>query len=108
MNSPLLLFRIAASMTLASCSVKLAAVTDKTAEQVQAAYTVTKDVPYGTDKEQTLDVYRSAEAPKRGAKNYTVVFLHGGRVVERAEAARFLRFPASAPAQAYLEGRVVV
>ncbi|WP_083320991.1 alpha/beta hydrolase [Hymenobacter glacialis] len=78
MNSPLLWFRLAASVTLASCSVKLAAVADKTPEQVQAAYTVTKDVPYGTDREQTLDVYRSAEAPKRGAKNYTVVFLHGG------------------------------
>lgn len=65
-------------MALASCSVKLAAVADKTPAQVQAAYTITKDVAYGTDPEQTLDVYLSREAPHRHRHNYTVVFLHGG------------------------------
>lgn len=76
---PLLFWlRFAVAMTLASCSMKLAAVTDKSPDQVRAAYVITKDVPYGTDKEQTLDIYLSADGPKRHAKNYTVVFLHGG------------------------------
>ncbi|MET4075533.1 alpha/beta hydrolase [Hymenobacter sp. UYCo722] len=78
MHHPLLWLRVAATLALASCSGQLAAVADKTPDQVQAAYVVTKDVPYGADKEQTLDVYLSADGPKRHAKNYTVVFLHGG------------------------------
>ena len=78
MHSPLLWLRFTVLMALASCSVKLAAVGDKTPEQVQATYIITRDVAYGTDIEQTLDVYRSADGPKRHAKNYTVVFLHGG------------------------------
>ena len=77
MYSPLLWLRVAASMTLASCSVKLAAVADKTPAQVQATYIITKDVAYGPDQEQTLDVYLSREAPQRH-HNYMVVFLHGG------------------------------
>ena len=78
MHSPLLWLRAAALLALASCSVQLAAVADKTPEQVRASYTIAKDVPYGTDPAQTLDVYLSADGPKRHAKNYTVVFLHGG------------------------------
>ena len=56
----------------------LAALADKTPEQVQATYTVSKEVSYGPDQQQTMDVYRSAEGTKHRAKNYTVVFLHGG------------------------------
>ena len=78
MYAPLLWLRIAAPLALASCSVNLGAVPDKTPDQVQATYTVTKDVAYGTDPQQTMDLYRSADAAKRHAKNYTVVFLHGG------------------------------
>lgn len=36
-----------------------------------------------------------------------VVFIHGGRVVERAPAARFFAEPASGEARAYLDGRLV-
>ena len=78
MHRSLLWLRVAAAMALASCSVKLAAVGDKTPAQVQAAYVVTKDVPYGTDKEQNFDLYLPADGPKHRATNYTVVFLHGG------------------------------
>jgi acetyl esterase/lipase len=78
MHSPLFWLRIAASLALASCSVNLAALPDKTPEQIQAAYAVTRDVAYGTDAQQTMDVYRSADGRKHHAKNYTVVFLHGG------------------------------
>ena len=78
MHSILIWLRVGATVALASCSMKLAAVADKTPDQVQATYVVAKDVPYGADKEQTMDVYRSADNAKRHAKNYTVVFLHGG------------------------------
>jgi acetyl esterase/lipase len=71
-------FAAAASLALSSCSVNLAAMADKTPEQIQANYTVSKEVSYGPDQQQTLDVYRSAEGAKHHAKNYTIVFLHGG------------------------------
>jgi acetyl esterase/lipase len=58
--------------------VQLASVADKTPEQVQTAYRITKDVAYGADKEQALDIYLSPTASKLKNKNYTVVFLHGG------------------------------
>ncbi|MCC3155492.1 alpha/beta hydrolase [Hymenobacter sp. BT770] len=72
---------------------KLAAVADKTPEQVQAAYTITKDVAYGADKAQTFDLYLSAEAPKRHTKNYTIVFLHGGGyyLSDKAQEERYIR-----------------
>ncbi|TDN40436.1 hypothetical protein A8B98_13445 [Hymenobacter sp. UV11] len=65
-------------MALSSCSVQLASVADKTAEQVQATYKVTKDVSYGADKEQAMDIYLSSAAQKLKNKDYTIVFLHGG------------------------------
>ncbi|MGF1640515.1 MAG: ATP-binding cassette domain-containing protein [Rhodospirillales bacterium] len=37
-----------------------------------------------------------------------VVFLHKGRLCEQTPAARFFTHPTSAPAQAYLEGRILV
>ncbi len=75
---------VVVSMALASCSVKPATVADKTPAQasapaqIQEAYVVTKDVPYGSDQQQTLDLYLPAAAAKRPAENYTLVFLHGG------------------------------
>ena len=65
-------------MTTNSSSVKLASLVDKTTEQISAQYHVTKDVSYGADKEQTMDIYLSNDAEKLNDKNYTVVFLHGG------------------------------
>jgi len=69
---------LAGSLALSACSTQLSAVADKTAEQLQATYQVTKDVPYGADKEQVLDLYLSSSAQKLKNKNYTIVFLHGG------------------------------
>lgn len=66
------------SLLLCGCSVRLASVVDKTDEQQQAIYTVTKDVPYSTDKAQALDVYVANTSRELRDKNYTVVFLHGG------------------------------
>ncbi|MGI4832135.1 MAG: alpha/beta fold hydrolase [Janthinobacterium lividum] len=78
MNKYFLCLGAAAALLLSSCAVQLVSVTDKTPAQVQASYRVTKDVAYGTDKEQTLDIYVSPTAKSLKQKNYTVVFLHGG------------------------------
>ena len=53
-----------ASLAFSSCSVKLASLVDKTNEQIATAYKVTKDVPYGDDKEQTMDIYTSGDVKK--------------------------------------------
>ena len=78
MNKKFLFLSLVAALFLGSCSVQLASVADKTPEQVQATYKVTKNVAYGTDKEQVLDIYLSPTAGKLKNKNYTIVFLHGG------------------------------
>ena len=65
-------------MDLNACSVKLASVPEMTNEGIKSNYKVIKDVAYGSDKEQNLDIYLSNNAQKLGRKNFTVVFLHGG------------------------------
>ncbi len=93
MHKNLLGLSLAAALLLSSCSVQLAAVADNTPAQIQAAYTVTKDVAYGTDKEQVLDIYRSSTAKKLKNKDYTVVFLHGGGyyVSDKAREERYIQ-----------------
>lgn len=66
------------SVLLNSCSIKLASTVDKTDEQIKAIYKIRKDVSYGSDKEQTMDIYISEDAKKLGSKNFTIVFIHGG------------------------------
>ncbi len=61
-----------------ACSVKLAIIKDKSNDEIKANYTVKRDVSYGVDKEQQLDIYFSNDAKKLRQKNFTVVFLHGG------------------------------
>ena len=66
------------SLLLASCAVKRPPVADNTAAQVLARYVVTRDVAYGTDPAQTLDLYRPRTARGRHRPSYILVFLHGG------------------------------
>lgn len=72
---------------------KPAAVAGNTPAQLQAAYSVVKDVPYGADPAQTLDLYRPTDGPKRRAHNYAVVFLHGGGyyLSDKAQEERYIR-----------------
>ena len=71
--------RVAAvTVLLAGCAVKRTPVATMTPAQALATYTVTRDVAYGTDAEQTLDVYVPREASRGRRAHYTVVFLHGG------------------------------
>ena len=78
MNKYLLRLAVFSTMALGACSVQLASVINKTTEQISTAYHVTKDIAYGPDKEQTLDLYLSTAAQQLKNKNYTIVFLHGG------------------------------
>ena len=66
------------SVTFTSCSIKLASIVDRTDEQVKAIYSAKKDISYGSDKQQTMDIYMSPDAKKLGRKNFTIVFVHGG------------------------------
>ena len=61
-----------------SCSVKLSSIPDKSTEQIEAAYKIIKNVSYGSDKEQNMDIYISEDAQKLENKNFTIIFLHGG------------------------------
>lgn len=78
MNKSILCLSLVFSLACSSCSVKLAAVADKTNEQLKATYKITKDVSYGADKEQAMDIYLAGDAKKLKNKNYTIIFLHGG------------------------------
>lgn len=81
------------SLAAASCSVKLASLADKSPEQVQAAYAVSKDVPYGTDPEEVLDLYLANKVTTLKDKNFTIVFLHGGGyyVSDKAREERYIQ-----------------
>lgn len=48
------------------------------AAEKETVFNVLKDVSYGPDAEQTMDIYLSNQAKSFGKRNYTVVFLHGG------------------------------
>jgi len=78
MKKILIYVSLSLSISLNSCSIKLASTVDKTNEQVKAIYKVRKDVSYGSDKEQTMDIYISEDAKKLRNKNFTIVFIHGG------------------------------
>ena len=57
---------------------KLTEVHDLSPEERVITYQVLKDVSYGSDPEQTMDIYLSQKAKSFGKRNYTIVFLHGG------------------------------
>ncbi|WP_157966008.1 alpha/beta hydrolase [Cognataquiflexum aquatile] len=66
------------SIILSSSYKKLTSTVDLAAAEKETVYNVLKDVSYGSDPEQTMDIYLSQKAKSFGKRNYTVVFLHGG------------------------------
>ncbi|TAG34234.1 MAG: alpha/beta hydrolase [Cytophagia bacterium] len=79
MNIKNLLFAFVLLTALASCkSVKLSSLTMLTQEEVKNSYRIIRDEPYGSDKQQKMDIYLSQNSEKLGDKNFTIVFLHGG------------------------------
>ena len=78
MKKKVIYLSIISLIILTSCSKKLTSIQDKTVEQISATYQIEKDVTYGTDAEQNMDIYLSKEAKSYGKNNYTIVFLHGG------------------------------
>jgi acetyl esterase/lipase len=66
------------SIFLSSCSKKLTSTVDLSTTEKESVYKVLKDVSYGSDAEQVMDIYLSQNAKSYGKRNYTIVFLHGG------------------------------
>jgi acetyl esterase/lipase len=66
------------SIFLFSCSKRLTTTVDLTNSEKDPVYKVLKDVSYGSDAEQVMDVYLSQNAKSYGKRNYTIIFLHGG------------------------------
>ncbi|RPA68584.1 alpha/beta hydrolase [Cyclobacteriaceae bacterium YHN15] len=66
------------SILLSSCSKKLTSKVDLSATEKETVYKILKDVSYGSDAEQNMDIYLSKNAKSFGKRNYTIVFLHGG------------------------------
>jgi acetyl esterase/lipase len=51
---------------------------DLSATEKETVYKILKDVSYGSNAEQVVDIYLSQNAKSFGKRNYTIVFLHGG------------------------------
>jgi dipeptidyl aminopeptidase/acylaminoacyl peptidase len=66
------------SIFLLSCSKRLTTTVHLANAEKETVYKVLKDVSYGSDAEQVMDIYLSENAKSFGKRNYTVVFLHGG------------------------------
>lgn len=78
MKRSIIYFIILCLLLTTSCTKNLNSIPDKTSDQISATYEIKKDVSYGTDAEQNMDIYLSKEAKSFGKNNYTIVFLHGG------------------------------
>ncbi|MCR9015424.1 alpha/beta hydrolase [Aquiflexum gelatinilyticum] len=63
---------------LSSCSKKMTSAVELSATEKETVYQILKDVSYGSDVEQVMDIYLSQKAKSFGKRNYTIVFLHGG------------------------------
>lgn len=75
---PIILLGLFFSISSSAFSQKLTEVHDFSPEEKGVAYQILKDVSYGPDAEQTMDIYLSQKAKSFGKRNYTIVFLHGG------------------------------
>jgi acetyl esterase/lipase len=78
MNKRIFIVLLFLAISIIPCKAQLSLINDKTAEQIYTLYTVTKDVAYGPDHEQRMDIYISGDARDLGKRNFTVVFCHGG------------------------------
>lgn len=92
MKNKLIYLLIGSLVMLASCTKRLSYIEDKTTNEIDASYKVLKDIPYGTDPEQKMDIYLSEDANSYGDKNYTIVFLHGGAyyLSDKAEEEKYI------------------
>jgi len=64
-------------LIIGSCTTettRLSTLENKTQEEIDNNYTISKDIAYGEQKGQTFDLYLFKNAPS----NFTIIFLHGG------------------------------
>lgn len=86
----------ASTALLGACSAKTTPVADLTPltpAQALAMYDVTRDVAYGADPEQTMDVYLPKNGSRPRRPTYTLVFLHGGGyyISDKTKEERYIR-----------------
>lgn len=64
---------------------------DNKNQEIKNAYMIAKDVLYGTDKQQVMDVYIANNQIKNN--NYTIVFLHGGGwyISDKSDVQRYIQ-----------------
>lgn len=70
----------------------LSHIVDKSDDQIIDSYTILRDVQYGDDREQNMDLYLAKEA-RLLPRNYTIIFLHGGGFYfsDKAKEEQFIR-----------------
>jgi acetyl esterase/lipase len=78
MRSSISYYMFIFSFCIFSCSKKLEITENLSDDDRESVYKVLKDVSYGSDTEQVMDIYLSHMATSFGNRNYTVVFLNGG------------------------------
>lgn len=78
MNKVTILLLVVCCILLKSCAPSLISIANLTEDQSQSVYSALKDVSYGSDEEQVMDIYLSQKAKSFGKRNFTIVFLHGG------------------------------
>lgn len=59
-------------------AIDLSSATGKDAAAIAADYQVMRDVRYGPDDRQMMDLHLSKDVSRLGSRNFTIVFLHGG------------------------------
>lgn len=78
MRSSLAYYIFIFSLCNFSCSKKLTTAENISDTERKTVYSEVKNVSYGSDAEQVMDIYPSQKAISYGKRNYTIVFLHGG------------------------------
>lgn len=78
MKTLFLFFFLLFSISSTAFSQNLTEVQDLSIEERGNTYQILKDISYGSDSEQNMDVYLSQNAKFYGKRNYTIIFLHGG------------------------------
>lgn len=68
----------AVSPVTAGQAVDLSSSTNKDAAAIAADYQVMRDVRYGPDDRQMMDLHLARDVSRLGSRNFTIVFLHGG------------------------------
>jgi acetyl esterase/lipase len=77
MKITMILISIVISLST-TCIAQVVSNIDMTFEEITKSYTIEKDIAYGLDTLQKMDIYISNAGNKLASKEFTVIFIHGG------------------------------